>query len=96
MGWLKREFSASQATWKVIASDMPIGLIVWCRWMDQKGTEAISNGGSGPAKARALLIADLLRFTKTESVANTVWFTADVHYSAAHFLPLKFPIKIVR
>ena len=27
--WLKRELAASKATWKVIACDMPIGLVVW-------------------------------------------------------------------
>ena len=85
LAWLKRELAASQATWKVIASDMPIGLIVWDRWKDQKGVEAISNGDSGPAKGRELEIADLLRFIKTEGVTNTVWFTADVHYTAAHY-----------
>ena len=28
LAWLKRELAVSDATWKVIASDMPIGLIV--------------------------------------------------------------------
>ncbi len=85
LAWLKRALAASQATWKVIASDMPIGLIVWDRWKDRKGVEAIANGDNGPAKGRELEIADLLRFIKTEEVANTVWFTADVHYTAAHY-----------
>jgi alkaline phosphatase D len=34
---------------------------------------------------RELEIADLLSFIKQNSIANTVWFTADVHYAAAHF-----------
>jgi alkaline phosphatase D len=34
---------------------------------------------------RELEIADLLSFIKQSSIANTVWFTADVHYAAAHF-----------
>ena len=84
VAWLKRELANSKATWKVIASDMPIGLIVWDNWREQAGAEAIANGDSGPAKGRELEIADLLRFIKTAGIDNTVWFTADVHYTAAH------------
>ncbi|GAA6160643.1 alkaline phosphatase [Ruegeria sp. HU-ET01832] len=85
LAWLKRELAASEATWKVIASDMPIGLIVWDNWREKSGAEAISNGDSGPAKGRELEIAELLRFIKTAGITNTVWFTADVHYTAAHY-----------
>lgn len=85
LAWLKRALSASKATWKVIASDMPIGLIVWDNWRDKAGAEAISNGDHGAAKGRELEIADLLRFIKTTGIDNTVWFTADVHYTAAHY-----------
>ncbi len=85
LAWLKRELAASEATWKVIASDMPIGLIVWDNWSEKSGAEAISNGDSGPAKGRELEIAELLRFIKTAGITNTVWFTADVHYTAAHY-----------
>ncbi|MCB1425602.1 MAG: alkaline phosphatase, partial [Notoacmeibacter sp.] len=83
--WLKRELAGSRATWKVIASDMPIGLVVWDNWKEQAGAEAISNGDNGPAKGRELEIADLLRFIKTAGIDNTVWLTADVHYTAAHY-----------
>jgi alkaline phosphatase D len=85
LAWLKRELANSKATWKVIASDMPIGLIVWDNWKEQAGAEAISNGDHGAAKGRELEIADLLRFIKTAGIDNTVWFTADVHYTAAHY-----------
>ncbi len=79
MAWLKRALGGSSATWKVIASDMPIGLVVG------GGQEAISNGDNGSAKGRELEIAELLRFISTAGVTNTVWFTADVHYTAAHY-----------
>ena len=79
MAWLKRELTQSSATWKVIASDMPIGLVVG------GGEEAVANGDNGPAKGRELEIAELLRFIKTANITNTVWFTADVHYTAAHY-----------
>ena len=85
VAWLKRELAASKATWKVIASDMPIGVIVWDNWREKAGAEAIANGDAGPAKGRELEIADLLRFVKSAGIDNTVWFTADVHYTAAHY-----------
>ena len=85
MEWLKRELVNSTATWKVIACDMPIGLVVWDNWAEQAGAEAVANGNDGPAKGRELEFAELLRFIKTAGIRNTVWFTADVHYTAAHY-----------
>lgn len=78
--WLKRELANSRALWKVIASDMPLGLIV------RDGKEAFENGanGDGPALGREFDIAEVLSFIKRANVANTVWLTADVHYTAAH------------
>ncbi|MCB1488390.1 MAG: alkaline phosphatase D family protein, partial [Bauldia sp.] len=83
--WLKRELANSQATWKVIACDMPLSLVVWDNWAEQAGAEAVANGDNGPARGRELEIADLLRFIKTAGITNTVWLTADVHYTAAHY-----------
>lgn len=85
IAWLKRELARSNATWKVIACDMPISLIVWDSWSDQKGSEAVSNGTGGSPKGREHEFADLLRFIKSAGIANTVWLTADVHYTAAHY-----------
>ncbi|MQX37131.1 alkaline phosphatase D family protein [Roseospira navarrensis] len=79
--WLKRELSASDATWKVIASDMPIGLVV----RDGDHFENLANADDGAPKGRELEMADLLRFIKAADVDNVVWLTADVHYTAAHF-----------
>jgi len=84
LAWLKRALLASKATWKVIASDMPIGIVVYNNSATKEGSEAIAQG-DGPARGRELEIADLLRFIKTSVIRNTVWLTADVHYTAAHF-----------
>ena len=79
--WLKRELKNSRALWKVIAADMPIGLVV----PDGKDMyEAIANANNGPAQGRELEIADLLGFLKANRIRNIVWITADVHYTAAH------------
>jgi alkaline phosphatase D len=74
LAWLKRELVASDATWKVIAADLPIGLI---------SEDAIALG-DGPPERREREIADLLSFIKRAGIRNTVWLTADMHYTAAH------------
>jgi alkaline phosphatase D len=68
----------------VIASDMPLSLIVYDDYANKKGSEAFAQG-NGPPRGRELEIADLLRFIRDSNIANTVWLTADVHYAAAHY-----------
>ena len=84
LAWLKRSLKDSKATWKVIASDMPLSLIVYDDATNRKGSEAFAQG-DGPPRGRELEIADILRFIKTAPIHNTVWLTADVHYTAAHY-----------
>lgn len=87
--WIKQRLLASKATWKVIASDMPIGIIV----KDGQNFEAFANG-NGAALGRELELADLLSFIKRNRIKNVVWVTADVHYCAAHFYdPAKAQFK---
>ncbi|KQT85447.1 alkaline phosphatase D family protein [Aurantimonas sp. Leaf443] len=85
LDWLKRELAASRATWKVIAADMPLGLVVWDNAKDKKGFEAVANAEPGRPLGRELEFADLLKFIKDRKILNTVWLTADVHYTAAHY-----------
>ena len=84
MAWLKRALLNSRATWKVIASDMPLSIIVYDDAPNKKGSEAFAQG-DGPPRGRELEIADILRFIKTAGITNIVWLTADVHYAAAHY-----------
>ncbi len=79
--WLKQRLHASNATWKLIASDMPIGVVV------RDGNKAFENcaNGPGPPLGRELEVAGLLRFIKQNSIRNVIWITADVHYSAAYY-----------
>ncbi|MFF2506440.1 alkaline phosphatase D family protein [Streptomyces sp. NPDC058067] len=85
LAWLKRELSQSRAVWKVIASDMPLGLVV----PDGKvNFEAVAQGDPGAPLGRELQIADLLRHIKHDGITGTLWLTADVHYtSAQHYDP---------
>lgn len=88
--WLKASLKASRATWKVIASDMPISLVVPDANPDvPKGTfEAWANADNGAPSGRELELADILRFIKQEDIRNVVWITADVHYAqATHYDP---------
>jgi alkaline phosphatase D len=84
LAWLKRGLLNSRATWKVIASDMPLSIIVHDDWPNKRVSEAVAQG-DGPPRGRELEIADLLRFIKSAGIVNTVWLTADVHYAAAHY-----------
>jgi alkaline phosphatase D len=75
MSWLKRELMSSQATWKIIAADLPLGVV---------SGDAIAQGDGAP-RGRECEIADLLVFIKHAGIRNTVWITADMHYTAAHY-----------
>ena len=75
LAWLKRELMNSRATWKVIAADLPIGLV---------SDDAVALG-DGPPHGREDEIADLLAFIKHGGISNIVWLTADMHYTAAHY-----------
>ena len=81
--WLERALASSRATWKVIAADMPLGLVVYDDWRRKWGSEAVAQG-DGPPLGRELEIAHVLRFIKQRGIANVVWITADVHYPATH------------
>lgn len=81
LAWLKTALRKSCATWKVIAADLPIGLVV----PDGIDFENDANGDNGPPLGRELEVADLLRFIKQHTIQNVVWLTADVHYTAAHY-----------
>lgn len=91
LAWLKRELSRSRAVWKVIASDMPLGLVV----PDGAANfEAVAQGDPGAPLGRELQIAELLRFIKHRRITGTLWLTADVHYtSAQHYAPERAAFK---
>jgi alkaline phosphatase D len=79
--WLKQGLATSRATWKVIASDLPIGLVVPD---GPTNFEAFANADDGLPLGRELELASLLGFLRRHEVRNVVWLTADVHYAAAH------------
>jgi len=85
VAWLKKELRRSKATWKVIANDLPIGLVVPDTTEGKPNQESSSQGDNGLPLGREREIADLLSYAKKNRVKNMVWLTADVHYTAAHY-----------
>jgi len=71
--WLKRELQRSAATWKVISTDSPLSTVT------ANAPDARTPSGRG------IEIADLLSFMRRAGIRNTVWITADLHYTAAHY-----------
>ncbi|HWI42965.1 MAG TPA: alkaline phosphatase D family protein [Nocardioides sp.] len=78
--WLVRELGRSRATWKVIAADLPLGLVV----PDGPLQEGLAQGDPGAPLGREVDIARVLTALSRLGIRNHVWLTADVHYTAAH------------
>jgi alkaline phosphatase D len=90
--WLQEALLASRATWKVVASNMPLSIIVRDLNADVApgSYEAWANGDHGAPLGRELELASLLGFVKRHGIKNVVWVTADVHYaSATHYDPAR-------
>jgi alkaline phosphatase D len=79
--WLVRGLLRSKATWKVIANDLPLGLIVPDGPAAQEG---VAQGDPGAPLGRELEFAQILRTAHEHGVGGIVLLTADVHYTAAH------------
>jgi alkaline phosphatase D len=78
--WLKEKLAASDATWKVIVSSVPMSI--------PTGFPAVPNGRDGWANfdqatgyERELL--DILGFMHEHAIRNSVWITTDVHFAEA-------------
>jgi alkaline phosphatase D len=83
LDWLKQSLKESNATWKIICSDMPIGLVI-TEWGKQI-YEAVANAEDGPPLGRELELAELFRYIARNDISNTHFITADVHYCASHY-----------
>jgi alkaline phosphatase D len=79
--WLIRGLAESSATWKIIANDLPLGLVVPD---SPSGQEGVAQGDDGAPKGRELEFAQVLQSAHRRGVTGIVLLTADVHYTAAH------------
>lgn len=78
LDWFKRALKDSTATWKVISTHDPLGIIV----RDGDGFDSFSNGEAA-VLGREVQLAEILAFIKAEGIKNVVFLTSDVHFSAA-------------
>jgi alkaline phosphatase D len=81
--WLIEGLRASRATWKIVASNMPVGLVIGeparqVRW----AADGWGNENNGAPTEREVELARILGGVR--GVKNIVWLGADVHYAAAH------------
>lgn len=91
--WLIDSLRSSRAKWKIVASNMPVGLVIGepakkVKW----AADGWGNESSGPPTEREVELARIL--TTIRGVKNMVWLGADVHYAAAHrFDPVRAAYK---
>lgn len=79
--WLVSSLLKSNARWKIVAADLPLGLVVPDGAAAQEG---LAQGDPGAPLGRELQVASVLSALRRHDVRNVVWLTADVHYTAAH------------
>jgi alkaline phosphatase D len=80
LAWLERALTRSQAVWKIVACDMPIGVVV----SDGPSAREAWANGDPELLGREHELGHLLAALQARRVRNVVWITADVHYAAAH------------
>jgi alkaline phosphatase D len=86
LAWLEGALVRSKATWKVIACNMPVALVISEPAPDGSGVDAFDAfaNDSASISGRELELAHLFATLRARDVHNVVWLTADVHYAAAH------------
>ena len=77
--WLKESLAASDATWKVIVSSVPMSIPTG--FPAANGRDGWANFDQTTGFEQELL--DILRFMERTGSANTVWITTDVHFAEA-------------
>jgi alkaline phosphatase D len=77
--WLKERLAASDATWKVIVSSVPMSIPTG--FPPTNGRDGWANFDQATGFEQELL--DVLRFMQRRGILNTVWITTDVHFAEA-------------
>lgn len=84
VAWLKGWLETSQATWKIISSDVPLSVPTGGR-ADVLGSDAWAAGARDPFSATTGFeseLGELLRVADRLNVRNLVFITTDVHFAA--------------
>ena len=77
--WLKESLAASDATWKVIVSSVPMSIPTG--FPPSGGRDGWANFDQATGYEQELL--DVLGFMARSGIVNTVWITTDVHFAEA-------------
>jgi len=78
LAWFKQSLENSTATWKVISSHDPLGIVTGGQAdRDSWGQEKDAVLG------REVQLAEILKFIKDKNIKNVVFLTSDVHFTAA-------------
>jgi alkaline phosphatase D len=77
--WLKESLAASDATWKVIVSSVPMSIPTG--FPPEGGRDGWANFDQPRGFEQELL--DILRFMEQRRILNTFWITTDVHFAEA-------------
>jgi alkaline phosphatase D len=79
LAWLKKSLAASDATWRVIVSSVPMSIPTG--FPATNGRDGWANFDQQTGFERELL--DILRYMADHTIENTVWITTDVHFAEA-------------
>jgi len=79
LAWLKAGLAASDATWKVVVSSVPLSIPTG--FPTTNGRDGWANFDQQTGYERELL--DLLRFLADRGIDDTFWITTDVHFAEA-------------
>jgi alkaline phosphatase D len=77
--WLKDSLAASDATWKVIVSSVPMSIPTG--FPATNGRDGWANFDQTTGFEQELL--DILGFMERSGIRNTIWITTDVHFAEA-------------
>jgi len=77
--WLKESLAASDATWKVIVSSVPMSIPTG--FPATNGRDGWANFDQTTGFEQELL--DILRFMEQNGIVNNLWITTDVHFAEA-------------
>ena len=77
--WLKESLAASDATWRVIVSSVPMSIPTG--FPPTGGRDGWANFDQPTGFEQELL--DILRFMERSGIQNTIWITTDVHFAEA-------------
>jgi alkaline phosphatase D len=77
--WLKESLAASDATWKVIVSSVPMSIPTG--FPPTGGRDGWANFDQTTGFEQELL--EILRFMESKGIQNTIWITTDVHFAEA-------------